>query len=141
MSYGEEMLVDEGKQIASLAARQGVSVRWEEWGAMCHCFGMVLVGSEISKKFFKNWAGFCREVVGVRNAANGASNGTIHEKLGSEGVQTKGTFFEAKTLKERDIDVNDVAVLTDEEVERRMRMNMEKRHLVPEDATKVMPKL
>ena len=135
------MLVDEGKQIASLAARQGVSVRWEEWEAMCHCFGMILVGTAISKKFFQNWAGFCREVVGVHDAADGDAQGTAEREKGREGVRTGGAFYEAKTLKAKEVDVRELAVLTEEEVERRMGANMEKRHLVPEDGTKMMPKL
>ncbi|KAL9128375.1 MAG: hypothetical protein Q9217_002929 [Psora testacea] len=141
MGYGEEMLVDEGKQIASLAAKQGVSVRWEEWEAMCHCFGMVLVGSAMSKKLFQNWAGFCKDVVGMQDYGGVDANGTLCEEKGGKGVQTKGTFYEAKTLVERVVDIRVLAVLTDEEVAKRMRTNMEKRHLVPEDATKVMPKL
>ncbi|KAL9099164.1 MAG: hypothetical protein Q9163_005300 [Psora crenata] len=132
MGYGEEMLVDEGKQVACRAARQGVRVRWEEWEAMCHCFGMLLVGTRASTQLFQNWAGFCRAAVGSHGAGG---------KGGLEGIRTTGTFYEAKTLRERGVDVSALAVLTDEEVERRMQAGMAQRHLGAEDATTMMPKL
>ena len=148
MIYGEEMLVDEGKQIAARASKQGVKVVWQEWEAMCHCFGMVLVGSETSRQFFNNWAGFCNDVVANGNAngdangnANGQANGAAHAVKKHDNVHTKGTFFEAKTLRPREVDLENLAVLTDEEVERRMSAEMDKRHLDPEAGAKVLPKL
>lgn len=130
LCYGQEMLVDEGKQVAALASSQGVQVVWEEWEAMSHCFGMILGGTPISKKYFANWADFIRGVCGV-----GGGEGDNAKPI------TKGTFFEAMTLKERQVEVAELAVLGRVEVERRMRVSMEVRHLNPQDAEKVVPKL
>ena len=166
LAFGEEMLVDEGKQLAQTAARQGVTVIWEEWEGMCHCFGMVLPGTPMSKRVFSDWAGFCRAVCGVDGQAggeggkagqsgefgkggaeevevstDGRANGKPSEKGEQPPLKTSGTFFASKTGKPLDLDVLNLAVLSDEEVTRRMREGMEKRHLKPEEAVVGMPKL
>ena len=147
MAYGEEMLVDEGRQIAALASRQGVQVMWEEWEAMSHCFGMILLGSAMSKRFFRDWAGFIRAVSGVgkddeRAGKARETQGGWEWMVGEKGaVETKGVFFEAKTQRERSVEVTELAVLSREEVERRMREKREERAFNPQQAEKTVPKL
>ena len=110
MLYGEELLADEGAVTARRAARQGVPVRWLQFEAMPHTPGLILVGSEMSKKSYAEWAGFIARVVK------------------GEELRTGGTWVAAKTLREAAVDVKGlVAELDDEEVERRMREAVRKR--------------
>lgn len=130
LGYGEEMLVDEGKQIAAKAAKQGVKIVWEQWQAMPHCFALILLWTPMSRRFFEDWAGFCVDVVAAGS----------REKA-SAGDETKGIWFEAKSTKERAVDVRDLAVMSDDEVVKRMAKCREARHLDPEDWPKITSKL
>ena len=121
--YGDEMLADEGEFVAVRAAKQGVSVVAERWEAMPHTFALLMVGSEPSRRGFRRWAGFCEAIAGGRE------------------VETRGVWVEARTLRERDVVVEQVPALEDEEVRGRMREAMEKRHLGVEGETKILPKL
>jgi len=122
-SYGEEMLTDEIKSVAARAAKQGVRVVSEQWEAMPHCFAMILLGSPMSKRCFKDWTDFYMQVV-----------------KGQE-VKTRGLWFEAKTEKESEVNVEELAVLDDEEVKKRMDSAREARHLGKEGEAKILPKL
>ncbi|KAL8732896.1 MAG: hypothetical protein Q9166_002497 [cf. Caloplaca sp. 2 TL-2023] len=129
LAYGEEMLADEGKAVASLAAKQGVAVIWEQTEAMPHCFFLIFEHLEASKIGFKNWAAFCARVAG----------GTRGEERAL--LQTKGTWFAAKTCKETDIDVRSLAVCSQEEVAERMRSAKKARMQGKEGEGKILPKL
>ncbi|KAL8733058.1 MAG: hypothetical protein Q9181_003729 [Wetmoreana brouardii] len=129
LGYGEEMLVDEGKSVAALAAKQGVTVLWEQFEAMPHCFSMIFEQLEAGKKCFKNWADFCAKV---------ASNADGVEVVD---LKTKGTWFAAKTCKETDVNVRSLAVCTQDEVAQKMRCTTEARMQGLEGEGKVMPKL
>ena len=117
------MLCDEGKIVACKAANQGVKVGWAQWATMPHCFAMILIWTPMSKRYFEEWAGFASRVVS------------------KEGVETRGHFFEAKTLKRLDVDVKALAPLSDEEVKKRMEECREARHLGLEGEAKIMPRL
>lgn len=123
LSYGEEMLADENKIIAARAAKQGVRVVSEQWEAMPHCFAMLLLGSPMSKRCFKNWTDFCSRVVK------------------GEEVKTRGLWFQAKTGRETEVEVEGLAVMDDEEVKERMERCREARHVGVEKEGKMMPKL
>ncbi|KAL9026204.1 MAG: hypothetical protein Q9196_005092 [Gyalolechia fulgens] len=129
LGYGEEMLADEGKAIASLAAKQGVTVIWEQFEAMPHCFSMIFDQLPASRKHDKDWADFCATVAG----------NTVAEGVAK--LETKGTWFAAKTCKETDVDVMSLAVCSQEEVDERMRRAREARMQGEEGETKIMPKL
>ncbi|KAI4124905.1 MAG: hypothetical protein LQ338_004566 [Usnochroma carphineum] len=129
LSYGEEMLVDEGKSIASLAAQQGVTVIWEQFEAMPHCFSMILTQLDAGRRCFKDFADFCSTVAGSTNYKEGAQ------------LETKGTWFAAKTCMETDVDVRSLAVCDQEEVEERMRSTTKARMQGKEGEGKIMPKL
>jgi len=122
-SYGEEMLADEIRCVAAKAAKQGVRVVSEQWEAMPHCFPMILLGSPMSKRCFKDWTEFYMQVVK------------------GEEVKTRGLWFQAKTQVETGVDVEDLANVADEEVKRRMDSAREARHLGEEGEAKMMPKL
>ena len=124
------MLLDECKQVAQVAANQEVQVIWEEWEGMCHCFGMVLVGTPMSKRFFSDWAGFCKAVCGVRHDAT-SQDGEAQDAKGVQrtmSIETKGNLFEVKTGKEKAVDVRHLGVLNDDEALDRMHKAMAKRH-------------
>lgn len=121
---GEEMLTDENKVLAQRAATQGVTVVFEQYEAMPHCFSMLLMGLEGSKKGFESWTGFITSCV-----------------QRPESIRTKGKLVEAKTLKESEIDVTKASEYEFEDVIRRMKDAMERRVTGNETEAKTMPKL
>ncbi|KAL8903064.1 MAG: hypothetical protein Q9207_004174 [Kuettlingeria erythrocarpa] len=127
--YGEEMLADEGKSVASLAAQQGVTVIWEQFEAMSHCFSMIFDQLATGRRCFKDWADFCVRV----------GNDTDEEEQVK--LETKGTWFAAKMCKETDVDVTSLAVCSQEEVAERMRARTLARMQGREGEGKIMPRL
>ena len=125
IGVGEEMLSDEGAAVAANMAKQGVKVRWEMFEAMPHCFPLVLetCGLEATRRFSDDWAGFCRDVI----------RGKV--------IETKGTFFEAKTCKEIEVNVEELSILSQAEILWRMRACQEARREGTEGEAKVMPRL
>jgi acetyl esterase/lipase len=112
-SLGEEMLRDEDAVLARRMHAQGVRVRWREFEAMPHVFGMMLDGSKASDAHFDETARFCKEAV----------EGSVGE--------SDGVFVLAKTLERREVDLKTVTAITDEEVERLTRgakERIEKKH-------------
>ena len=105
------MLLDEGKAVARRTMRQGVSVVWEEWEAMPHCFAQVLQHLPVAQICNTHWAGFCEQVV-----VKGANSGIDPAR-----VQTKGTWYAAKTGKEETLDVRNLGDLSDDEIMQRMK--------------------
>ena len=122
-SCGEEMLADEIQIVAAKAARQSVPVRFEQWEAMPHCFALILLESPMSRRCFRDWTSFYIQAV----------NG--------EPVRTQGLWFQAKTQQKRELVVEELAVLGEEEVRERMGQAREARHLGKEGEAKIMPKL
>ena len=123
LGYGEEMLSDEIQIVAARAAKQGVPVVSEQWEAMPHCFAMMLLGSPMSKRCYGDWAYFCKVV--------------------TKGVEpsTRGLWFEAKTQREREVDVKGLARISEKEVRERMERARKARDLGVEGEAKVLPKL
>ena len=127
MGVGEEMLVDECKVAATKIVKQGIPVQWDMWEAMPHCFALLFDSSGLpaSVKCYERWAGFCKQVTG-----------------NAEGkLVSKGTWYEAKTNKETEMDIEALAPLREEEVEERMRAAMEARMEGTEGEAKLMPRL
>lgn len=122
-SYGEEMLADEVQVVASKAAKQGVTVVSEQWEAMPHCFALILLGSSMSKKAYQNWGAFCQDAVK------------------GESSRTRGLWIEAKTGKEKEVDIENICRLSDGEVKERMEAAKAARHLGGEGEGKLLPKL
>ena len=124
LCYGQEMLADEGRATAKLAAIQGVSVVWEEWEAMPHCFAHLLAWLPQSKSCFAQWAGFCESAVEVPS-----------------GIQTKGTWYAAKPGKQHDVDVHNLQVCSQEEIALRMNAARDDRAGGHRAGVYVQPKL
>jgi len=101
---GTELLTDEDKCVAQVAARHGVKVIFEEYQAMPHCFAIVLEALPASKLFFKKWSNFMTQVV-----------------EGNPPVETKGVFIKAKTLQEVPLDIDTLMSFTEDETRSRMR--------------------
>lgn len=106
--YGQEMLLDEGKALAARIAKQRVNVVWDEWEAMPHCFAQLFEWLPASKKFFSQVADFCERAV----------NGSIN---------LKGTWYEAKTSKERPVVLERLSIYDDEEILQQMRRARDER--------------
>ena len=121
ISCGQEMMADEAQIVARKAAEQDVPVVFEQWEAMPHCFALLLLGSPMSKRSFKDWTNFYANVV---------EGGT---------VATRGVWFDAKTQKERDINLKSLALLDDADVSQRMEQAREARHLGKEGEAKAIP--
>lgn len=119
---GEELLTDEDAVIAARAARQGVTVEWMQFEAMCHCFGMVLPHLKTSKTCIESWGKFCKKCVDGQ-------------------VQTCGTWIAAKTGAEKQVDVSKVTALDFENVLTRMKDAQVRRIQGWEKEGKSLPKL
>ncbi|KAK0117748.1 hypothetical protein ONS95_012074 [Cadophora gregata] len=101
---GQELLTDEDRYVAMVAARQGVKVVYEEYETMPHCFAMVLETLPASRMFFESWAGFIRGVVDR-----------------PDGVEGKGRVVKPKTLEVKVVDVKGLSERSGEEVRKGMR--------------------
>ncbi|KFY42220.1 hypothetical protein V494_02519 [Pseudogymnoascus sp. VKM F-4513 (FW-928)] len=101
---GEEMLADEGKAFAQKAARQGVTVVWEQYEAMPHCFALLLEGNAGGAMSFDTWADFVK--MAVRNP---------------EDIVTKADFITAKTLVRQPLDISKLIEIGDDVILERMK--------------------
>lgn len=120
---GQEMLSDEDCIVAARAASQGVTVQFEEYEAMPHCFAMLMPHLPTADRCMRSWGDFCRRCV---------------EEPAS--LKTNGTYVHAKTGKEETLVVNQVSKITLEEAKRYMREAKEKRLNGYEKEGKTMPK-
>jgi len=120
---GTEMLSDEDMVVASRASSQGVTVQYEEYEAMPHCFAMLIPHLATADRCMRSWGDFCRRCV---------------EEPSS--VKTNGTFVHARTGKEDAVDVGGVSSITFEETRRYMREAKERRLKGYEKEGKALPK-
>lgn len=120
---GEEMLTDEDKFVVSRAASQGVTIQYEEYQAMPHCFSMLLPALSTADRCMRSWGAFCKSVV---------------EQPGE--LKTNGTYVYAKSGKEESVDVGSVSKLDMAEVRRLMGKAKERRLRGFEREGKTMPK-
>ena len=104
MSTGWELLADEQRYMAAKLHASGVTIVFEEYEAMPHCFAMVLGQLPASRRCFDGWSGFIKSV-----AEDPAS-------VGSRAVTVK-----AKSLQEVELDLGDLAEITEEEVRERVK--------------------
>lgn len=110
MVTGTELLTDEDKYVAMKLAKQGITVVFEQFETMPHCFAMVL-GAQLAagRKCFDDCAQFIRDVV---------------ERPSS--VSSSAKIVKAKTLEEVPADLLTLSPFTgDEEVKARMRERLE----------------
>jgi len=74
MNTGEEMLTDEDVLVATRAAQAGVTVHFEQYEAMPHCFGLLIQTLPQSNRMMKSWGEWLRRV--VAEPATLKTNGT-----------------------------------------------------------------
>ncbi|OBT73278.1 hypothetical protein VF21_08448 [Pseudogymnoascus sp. 05NY08] len=101
---GEEMLADEGKAFAQKAAAQGVTVVWEQYEAMPHCFSLLLEGNPVAAMSFGTWAEIVKRA--VQNPAE---------------IVTRADFITAKALVRQPVDIGKLIDMSDEVILGRMR--------------------
>jgi acetyl esterase/lipase len=108
---GQELLSDECAAIATLMARQGVTVAWEDYEAMPHCFAYILDPHPVTAMAFEGWAAWITDVVKGRS------------------VVTNGTHIAVKTLERTEVDVlklAEAAGIDEAQVIPKMRANQER---------------
>lgn len=120
---GEECLTDEDNVVAAKAANQGVTIWYEQYEAMPHCFAMLLPTLPNSSRCLKSWGEFCRRVVEAPN------------ELG-----TKGVWVAANGGVEKVVDVKGIATVTEGEVKMFVADAKERRLKGWEKEGKGMPK-
>jgi hypothetical protein len=99
---GWELLADEDRYLVSKLVKDGVSVVFEEYQAMPHCFAMIFNGTPGSRRCFDGWAGFIRDVTGGKP------------------VPSRFTTIKAKGLEESSVGVETLSKFTEEEVRERV---------------------
>jgi len=85
VSAGEELLTDEGSIVAATAAQQGVTVHWEQYEAMPHCFAMLMPHVPTSQRSYNTMGDFVQKCLAGK-------------------AETSGTWIEARTGKETSVD-------------------------------------
>ncbi|KAK3673005.1 hypothetical protein LTR78_007116 [Recurvomyces mirabilis] len=123
MCTGTELLTDEDKVVAARAASQGVKVQYEEYEAMPHCFAMLIPSLATAERCMKSWGDFARRCVEE-----------------PESVKTNGTFIEAKSGKESEVDVSKVTELSVAQARQYMKEAKDRRLQGYEKEGKTMPK-
>ncbi|RVD85454.1 uncharacterized protein DFL_003775 [Arthrobotrys flagrans] len=104
---GQELLADECKFFAKILHSRGVTVRFEEYEAMPHCFAQLMDWVPVTAKCFKTWSGF------IKDAVNG------------EARESKAVKTAAKSLEETEIGLEEVSPYSFEEIVERMKGSLE----------------
>lgn len=100
---GWEILALEDKFFAKKLRGQGLTVVFEEYEGMPHCFALILDRIPSAARCFEGWAGFIRDAV----------------ERGS--VTSKAVGVKAKTLEEAELDFEDLSDDTEESIRARVQ--------------------
>lgn len=122
VSVGEEALADEGLVVARRLARAGAPVLVEQFEGMPHCFGLFMISTPAGRRFFEGFAGFCRNAVAGR--VDRVDRGEDGSKSGG-----KLTFIGFKLRKTKELSLEEIGLLSDAEVEDRLRRSRDLRVL------------
>lgn len=123
MNTGSEMLTDEDKIVAAKAAVQGVSIHYEQYEAMPHCFPMLIPHLKQSDMCLRSWGTWCKKAVEQPQT-----------------LATNGTFIYAKTGKTEPVDVTAISPISEREMKRLVSEAKERRLKGYENEGKLMPK-
>lgn len=104
ISTGEEGLTDEDLILARRIHQAGVPVVAQQFEGMPHCHGLLMISTPTGRRFFQDLAGFCRDAT----AGRVTSSGNL-------------TYLGFKLRSTREIPLEKVSAISDEEVEARMR--------------------
>lgn len=105
ISVGEEGLSDEGLIVARKMHHAGVPVFVEQYEGMPHCFGLLMVSTPAGRRFFRGMTEFMRK----------AAAGEITSSSGT------GTYVGFKLKYEREIPLDKLVEVSDEEAIERLR--------------------
>ncbi|KAF3937701.1 Esterase [Dactylella cylindrospora] len=100
---GQELLTDEGKFFAKHLTNNGVTVQFEEYQAMPHCFAMLMDWVPGTAKCFNTWSKFISDAV-----------------EGNE-IKAKATKTLAKSLREEVLDLRMLSEFEFDQVQARMK--------------------
>lgn len=114
MCTGWELLADEDRYVAKKMWRDGVTVRYEEYEGMPHCFGIIFPGLQSARRCFKGWGAFCKSL-----AETGEADGEV-------GGGSRFTIINPSTMVEREVEGEEVSSMEAMEVKKRVEENIEK---------------
>lgn len=117
---GWELLADEDKYIAQKLRSQGVTVEFEEYEGMPHCFAILLPDIAAARRCFNRWAGFLKQTVEA-----------------PETIESRATTVRAKTLDEVELRSEDLSDMTEEDVRARVHAQVAAASLQPETTAKL----
>jgi acetyl esterase/lipase len=105
---GWELLADEDKFMGSKLVRDGVTVVFEEFEAMPHCFAILLASLPGARRCYNGWAGFIKSAV---------ENPTA--------LESKAVTVKARSLEEVELDFASLSPVDDEEMRDRVLESVE----------------
>lgn len=100
---GWEILALEDKYLARRLDGEGVTLVFEEYEAMPHCFAMILDKTPNAARCFEGWAGFIRQAVGDAGA-----------------TRSRAVTVRARTLEEVPLVFGELSDVTEEEIRGRV---------------------
>ncbi|KAK7557408.1 acetyl-hydrolase-like protein [Phyllosticta citricarpa] len=111
---GQELMHDEMSLVAKkMGTRGGVKVRWEEWEAMPHAFGLVLgefYADTIGHSLHERWGAWARHVLSLSSSSSSSAGHGGNEPDASkamvgveDGILTGAVQIAAKTFQVREI--------------------------------------
>ena len=103
IAVGQESLEDDSIYLSRKVHRAGGTVQLERYEGMPHCFGLIILGTRLSRRCFQTWADFCLDAV----------HGRVQKTGKAVFVHHSGKHTETK-------DLDDIGKLTDEEVNNRI---------------------
>lgn len=98
MCTGWEFLGTEDRVFARRLAKAGLPIVFEDYEAMPHCFALVLPKIPESRRCYGAWTGFIKDAVEDPSRIN-----------------TKAVLVKAKTREEKDIPLDDIIEITEEQ--------------------------
>jgi hypothetical protein len=116
---GWELLADEDKFMARKLDNDGVTVVFEEYEAMPHCFAMILKRIPGARRCFQSWAEFIQAAVDD-----------------PESIGSKATMIKARTLEEIPLDLASISDFSPEDMRERVHTQVEAK-LAPEAISKL----
>jgi acetyl esterase/lipase len=119
MCTGWELLADEDKFMASKLENDGVTVVFEEYEAMPHCFALILTQLPGSQRCFESWANFIKAAIDD-----------------PESIKPKATTIKAKSLEEVKLEISSLSSISPEQMRGRVRAKVEE-HSPPETISKL----
>jgi len=121
---GQEMLADEDAWFATYLIQNSVTVQWDQFEAMPHCFALIFPNDTVGNLYFNCWSSFVNQVV----------------YSGGSKMKTSGRWFKAKTLQMSKVDVASLGEgWTFDKVVSRMREVQARRAKGEESETKILP--